>query len=269
MRYFLTGFVFLCLVIVSVAGFRGGMSRRPPIELFPDMDRQPKLRPQTHNSLFPDQFSSRLPVEGTVPRSKPAVLEGREIYPFEDHPLNTGRVPGTTNFVETIPLAVTEQLLARGQQRYSINCAPCHGASGDGKGITSKYNMLAMANFHDVRLVKMPDGEIFNTITYGKNLMGAYGPNVAIADRWAIVAYVRALQLSENARVEDVPAEHRAEIAAGPPIVAAPQGGLPEGTGEQPGAVIPPAGAGVPGVAPHQPASEPPPSARPRARGPR
>ena len=130
MRYFLIGLLLLCLVVVSIAGFRGGKSRRPPIELFPDMDRQPKLRPQAHNSLFPDQFSSRLPVEGTVPRSKPTVVEDREIYPFEDNPLNTGRVPGTTNFVETIPLPVTEQLLTRGQQRYAINCAPCHGASG-------------------------------------------------------------------------------------------------------------------------------------------
>jgi mono/diheme cytochrome c family protein len=212
MRYFLIGLLLLCLVVVSIAGFRGDKSRRPPIELFPDMDRQPKLRPQAHNSLFADQLSSRLPVEGTVPRSKPAVVENQEIYPFEDNPLNTGRVPGTTNFVETIPLPVTEQLLARGQQRYAINCAPCHGAAGDGKGITSKYQMIAMANFHDIRLVKMPDGEIFNTITYGKNLMGGYGPNVPIADRWAIVAYVRALERSRLASLDDVPEAQRSKL---------------------------------------------------------
>jgi mono/diheme cytochrome c family protein len=212
MRYFLIGLLLLCLVVVSIAGFRGDKSRRPPIELFPDMDRQPKLRPQAHNSLFADQLSSRLPVEGTVPRSKPVVVENQEIYPFEDNPLNTGRVPGTTNFVETIPLPVTEQLLARGQQRYAINCAPCHGATGDGKGITSKYQMLAMANFHDARLVKMPDGELFNTITYGKNLMGGYGPNISITDRWAIVAYVRALERSRLASLEDVPEAQRARL---------------------------------------------------------
>ena len=205
MRYFLLGCLLCGVVVVSIAGFRGGKTRRPPIELFPDMDRQPKLRPQAHNSFFTDQLSSRLPVEGTVARSKPVVVEGREVYPFEDTPLNTGRVPGTTNFVETLPLPVSEQLLARGQQRYTINCSPCHGAAGDGKGITAKYNMLAMANFHDARLVKMPDGEIFNTITYGKNLMGAYGANVTVMDRWAIVAYVRALERSRLASVEDVP----------------------------------------------------------------
>jgi len=205
MRYFLLGCLLCGVVVVSIAGFRGGKTRRPPIELFPDMDRQPKLRPQAHNSFFTDQLSSRLPVEGTVARSKPVVVEGREVYPFEDTPLNTGRVPGTTNFVETLPLPVSEQLLARGQQRYTINCSPCHGAAGDGKGVTAKYNMLAMANFHDARLVKMPDGEFFNTITYGKNLMGAYGANVTVMDRWAIVAYVRALERSRLASVEDVP----------------------------------------------------------------
>jgi len=212
MRYLLAGFFLLCLVIASIAGFRGDKTRRPPIELFPDMDRQPKLRPQTHNNLFSDQLSSRLPVEGTVPRSQPVVAGGREIYSFEDNPLNTGRVPGTTNFVETIPLPLTEQLLERGQQRYTINCAPCHGAVGDGKGITSKYNMIAMANFQDARLVKMPDGEIFNTITYGKNLMGAYGPNVTITDRWAIIAYVRALERSRLASLDDVPEALRAKF---------------------------------------------------------
>ena len=212
MRYFLLGCLLCGVVVVSIAGFRGGKTRRPPIELFPDMDRQPKLRPQAHNSFFTDQLSSRLPVEGTVPRSKPVVVEGREVYPFEDDPLNTGRVPGTTNFVETLPLPVSEQLLARGQQRYTINCSPCHGAAGDGKGVTAKYNMLAMANFHDPRLVKMPDGEIFNTITYGKNLMGAYSANVTVMDRWAIVAYVRALERSRLASLDDVPEGARSTL---------------------------------------------------------
>jgi mono/diheme cytochrome c family protein len=86
---------------------------------------------------------------------------------------------------------------------------PCHGPDGDGKGITSKYNMVAMANFHDKRLIDMCDGEIFNTITYGKNLMGAYGPNVTVEDRWAIIAYVRVLQRSQLSTAEDVPEPYR------------------------------------------------------------
>ncbi len=103
------------------------------------------------------------------------LIDGKPVYPYEDSPVNTGRIPGTTNFIPNNPLPLTRQLLDRGQQRYQINCLPCHGPAGDGKGITSKYNMFSMANFHDQRLVNMPDGEIFNTITYGKNLMGAYG----------------------------------------------------------------------------------------------
>jgi mono/diheme cytochrome c family protein len=212
MRYFLIGFLLWCLAVVSIAGFRGDKTRRPPIELFPDMDRQPKLRPQAHNNFFADQLSSRQPVEGAVPRGKPMVVEGKEIYPFEDNPLNTGRVPGTTNFVEIIPMPVTGELLARGQQRYAINCSPCHGAGGDGKGLTFKYGMVAMANFHDARLVKMPDGEIFNTITYGKNQMGAYGANVPISDRWAIIAYIRALERSRLASLDDVPEAARSKL---------------------------------------------------------
>jgi mono/diheme cytochrome c family protein len=110
------------------------------------------------------------------------------------------------------PLPLTRQLLDRGEQRYHINCMPCHGPAGDGKGITSKYNMYSMANFHDQRLVNMPDGEIFNTITYGKNLMGSYAANVTVEDRWAIIYYVRTLERSQLASVEDVPEPDRAQF---------------------------------------------------------
>jgi mono/diheme cytochrome c family protein len=216
MRYFLLGFVLLCVLVVSIAGLRydhgGRISRKPPIEVFPDMDRQPKLRPQTRNNFFPDRLSSQLPVVGAIPRGKPTLVEGREVYAFEDQPLNTGRVPGTTNFVETIPLPVTEKLLKRGQERFQIYCAVCHGAGGDAKGVTSKYQMVGMANFHDKRLVSMPAGEIFNTITHGKNLMGAYGGQIDRDDRWAIIAYVRALQRSRLASLEDVPEAMRSTL---------------------------------------------------------
>jgi mono/diheme cytochrome c family protein len=212
MRYFLLAFLLVLTLVVSLAGCRGSFSRRPPIELFADMVRQPKLRPQAPNAFFPDRLSSRRPVVGTVAQTGPVLVQGQPVYPFEDAPYNNGRVPGTTNFVEVLPVAVTESLLARGQERYGVHCAMCHGAAGDGKGVTSKYQMVGMANFHDKRLVVMPDGEIFNTITQGKNLMGAYGANVDVADRWAIVAYVRALQRSWLGTMEDVPAPARATL---------------------------------------------------------
>lgn len=202
MRYFLLGFILLVLVIVSIAGCRGDISRRPPIELFPDMDRQPRVRPQTLSRFFPDGLGSRLPVPGTIARGAP----------YQDTPFNTGRLPGATNFVEFVPVPVTELLLARGRERYDIYCTVCHGAAGDGRGVTSRYQMVGTANFHDLRLVTMTDGEIFNTITYGKNLMGAYGPQIDIADRWAIIAYVRALQRARLATPDDVPEPMRSSL---------------------------------------------------------
>ncbi len=197
MRYFLLSFFLICVFVVSVAGFRGSTSRRPPIEMFDDMDRQLKLRPQKEFGFSADNRSSRLPVAGTIARGSH----------YEDTPALTGRIPGTTNGVDLIPIPVTRKLLQRGQERFQINCLPCHGALGDGNGITKKYGMAVVANLHEARIVKLPDGEIFNVITSGKGLMGAYGANVVPEDRWAIIAYLRALQRSRLASVEDVPAE--------------------------------------------------------------
>lgn len=202
MRYFLLIFGLSVIGIMLIAGKRGDISRKPPLEVFPDMDRQPKLRPQAENGFFADRRSSQLPPAGTVARGSA----------YQDVPANTGKISGTTNFVEHIPVPVNERLLKRGQERYGIYCLVCHGAAGDGKGITGKYGMVAMANFHDPRLVKMPDGEIFNTITFGKNLMGPYGGQISIGDRWAIIAYMRALQRSRLATLEDVPADQRAAL---------------------------------------------------------
>jgi hypothetical protein len=220
MRYFLLLFVVTCLAVVGICGFQGSHTRRPPIELFPDMVRQNKVRPQTPSDFFPDQESSRLIPAGTVARTGPYVIngealliDGKPVYPYEDSPVNTGRISGTTNFIANNPLPLTRRLLDRGEQRYQINCMPCHGPAGDGKGITSKYNMFSMANFHDQRLINMADGEIFNTITYGKNLMGSYGANVTVADRWAIIYYVRTLERSQLATVDDVPEPDRAQFA--------------------------------------------------------
>lgn len=222
MRYFLLLFALSVVVVMAVAGKRGSTSRRPPIEIFSDMDRQPKLRPQTDNDFFADRMSSRLPVAGTISRSKPYQINGQDVYPYEDASVNTGKIPGTTNFIETIPLALTAQLMQRGQQRFNIYCSPCHGAQGDGKGITSKLGMAVVADLHDGgtrKVVQQPDGQIFNTITYGKApLMGAYGGLIPVEDRWAIVAYVRALQRSHLATIEDVAADERSRIPNPPPI---------------------------------------------------
>lgn len=202
MRYFLLIFALTIVVVVAIAGKRDSLSRRPPIEIFPDMDRQPKLRPQEPNNFFANGASSQPIVAGTVARGSA----------WQDTPVNTGRITGTTNFVEAIPLPVTEQLLKRGAERYAISCLPCHGPQGDGNSVTKKLGMAVVATLHDKRIVGMADGEIFNTITHGKNLMGGYGQNVAINDRWAIIAYVRALELSKLGGTNDVPANARAAL---------------------------------------------------------
>jgi mono/diheme cytochrome c family protein len=213
MRYFLLILVVCVLAAIGVAGRRGSLTRNRPIQIFPDMKRQLKLRPQTANGFFANNLSSQLPVAGTIPQTRPVVIGGKEFFPYEDAPVFTGRVAGTTNFIENNPMAVTAELMARGQQRFTINCAPCHGQEADGNGITKKIGTMAVvANLHDKRIVEMPDGEIFNTITHGKNLMGAYGPNVTVEDRWAIIAYLRAVQLSYLGTVDDVPQELRATL---------------------------------------------------------
>lgn len=212
MRYFLVGFFVLVVGVVAVAGFRGSFTRNTPIELFPDMDRQPKLRPQAPNNFFPDGLSSRLPVEGTVAHASAVQVGAEKVFGHQSHPFNTGKISGKTNFVELIPAPVTAQFLERGQQRYNIYCSPCHSSVGDGKGVTSKYGMTATASLHDPRIVRMADGEIFHTITVGKNTMMGYADKLEPADRWAVIAYVRALQRARLATKDEVPADIMATL---------------------------------------------------------
>ena len=200
MRTFLTYFFSLWVLAlvtgVSIAGLRGSTSRKPPLEVFDDMDRQPKLRPQTtvKFSGFTDGLSSRLPVAGTVAREA-----SRELGEFQ-----TGKKADGA-WVDAMPVTVNRELLQRGRERYGIYCAPCHGAAGDGNGVTTKFGMAAVAKLHDERLIKMADGEIFNTISNGKNLMLPYADKLEAKDRWAVIAYVRALQLSRLGKKEEIP----------------------------------------------------------------
>ena len=182
---------------VGILGFQGKMSRKPPFELFPDMDRQAKLRPMEPFKFMPNGLSSQLPPAGTIARSEPIQTTDGEVYRFEEVAFNTGHVAGTTNFVEVNPMPVNAAMLQHGRERFDIYCAPCHGKLGDGNGITKKIGaMPAVVSLHDARIVKMTDGEIFNTVTHGKGLMGAAGPLMTAEDRWAVIAYLRALQLS-------------------------------------------------------------------------
>ena len=216
MRYILSILLIGAAIGVAVfgtLGLQGKMSRKPPMELFPDMDRQAKLRPQEPNHFFANGVSSQLPPAGTVVRSQPIETASGAVYRFEDSPVNTGRIIGTTNFVETNPLVVNVALIQRGRERFDIYCAPCHGRTGDGNGITKKIGVMpAVANLHDKRIVEMADGEIFNTVSNGKGLMGAAGPLLPTEDRWAVIAYLRALQLSWLGTTNDLTAEQSAAL---------------------------------------------------------
>lgn len=205
MRYFFAVFILTIATVFLIAGKQGEESRKPPIEIFDDMVRQAKFRPQQPNTFFENGRTSQRFVEGTVARDSN----------YQDDPVNTGRIPsaaGSTNFVDVIPVEVNATMMARGRDRYAISCEVCHGPSGDGNGITKKLGMAVVATLHDQRIVGLSDGEIFNTITHGKNLMNGYGANITVEDRWAIVAYVRALQRSRLGFVDDVPSEVRGEL---------------------------------------------------------
>ena len=213
MRYFLIIFGLCVVVVMGILGKRGDHFRKPPLYIFPDMEWQLKLRPQKENAFFTNGLSSQLQIPGTIARSSPLQTVSGAVFPYEDAPVNTGRITGTTNFIENNPLPITAALLKRGQQRFTINCSPCHGATAEGKGITQKIGAMAVvANLHDKRIVELADGELFFVITNGRNLMGAYGANVTVEDRWAIIAYLRALQLARLGTIDDVPQELRGSL---------------------------------------------------------
>jgi mono/diheme cytochrome c family protein len=219
LRGFLLISLLLTIAAVAVLGFRGEKTTNEPWEIFPDMVRQMKVRAQSPLNFFADGRGPRMPINGTVPigyempkPQAPGAPESHSAASFSVGPdyIDTGKMG--TNWGTGIPVPVTAQLLQRGRERFNITCAMCHGATAAGNGIAKQHGLATVVTLQDDRIRKMADGEIFNTITHGKDTMMAYGPNVSVADRWAIIAYLRALQRSQNATIADVPAEHRAEL---------------------------------------------------------
>jgi mono/diheme cytochrome c family protein len=213
MRYAYYTLAFLVVLLISVMGFRGLKSSQPPIEVFPDMDHQAKYKPQASSKFFADGRADRPIPGGTVPYGRGEGVEpGRPFHDpaylrADDFRYAGKNADGT--FARGFPVAVDEALLRRGQGRFTIYCAPCHGTLGDGNGITKSYGMLVTPTYHDDRIRVMAEGEIFNTITHGKNTMMPYADKLSPDDRWAVVAYVRALQRAHHATIDDVPADQR------------------------------------------------------------
>lgn len=161
---------------------------------------QPRHEPLEESTFFADGSSARPRIADTVARGQL----------FLDEHLYTGRVGGT--FAETFPFTVTASTLARGQERYEIFCAPCHSLVGDGQGIVTEYGLRTPTSFHDPDLRDEPAGYYFTVITNGTRVMPSYATRIDPEDRWAIVAYIRALQLSQNADAEQLPPEDRSEL---------------------------------------------------------
>jgi mono/diheme cytochrome c family protein len=212
MRYAYLALLFVVVAAVSVLGFRGSESTKPPLEVFPDMDRQPKFKPQAPSAFFGDGRADRPTPAGVVAYGRSYVKPDEKFLAADDH-LYRGKASDgafATGFPQS--LEVNAKLLERGQQQYAIYCAPCHGALGDGNGITKQYGMGATPTYHDDRLRQMSEGEIYNTITHGKNTMLPYADKLEPADRWAVVAYVRALQRAHTGSAADVVPAHKFEL---------------------------------------------------------
>jgi cytochrome c5 len=225
LKYFFYTFVLLVVLVVSVAGFRGKKSTKPPFEIFPDMDHQPKVKAQTPSSFYADGRANREPIAGTVPlgyampQHKPVDgSTGESESPYKQVKFSSGVSYFDTGRFDNqwgtgMPMEVTPEFIARGQERYAISCKVCHGATGEGNGIAGKYGLVAIANLNQQRIRDMADGEIFNTITHGKNTMMGYGDRIQVQDRWAIIAYMRALQKSQGgSTITDVPVTERAKL---------------------------------------------------------
>jgi mono/diheme cytochrome c family protein len=157
-----------------------------------DMHLQPKYNPEVASDFFSDGSSARLPVEGTVPGGQPA--QGELLY--------TGRISG--NLVDAFPFKISASDLKRGQERYNIYCSPCHGLAGYGDGMIVQRGFLAPPSYHSDRLRQAPDGHFFEVITNGFGRMFSYRSRIEPADRWRIVAYIRALQLSQHAPASEL-----------------------------------------------------------------
>lgn len=170
----------------------------------PEMRDQPRAEPLETSDFFADGMASRPRVAGTVARG----------HLDEDQVLVTGR--SGDRFAETFPLPVTRDVLVRGRQRYNIYCSPCHGQVGDGLGMVVRRGFKQPPSFHIDRLRRAPPGYLFDVMTNGFATMPSYASQVPPADRWAITAYLRALQLSQNANLADVPAAERGRLEQEP-----------------------------------------------------
>ncbi|HEU4375403.1 MAG TPA: cytochrome c [Telluria sp.] len=201
----------LCMLLAACAVFAGCERAKQ------DMYDQPRYKTFASSSLFEDGASARPPPPGTQPRAHGDFAESSGGRRGAD----AVRADIDAERAETMPYPVDMPLLRRGQQRYAIYCLPCHSPAGDGDGLVVRRGFPAPPSFHIDRLRAAPDRHIYDVITQGHGVMASYADRVEPSDRWAIVAFVRALQLSQHAAQAELPPELRARLAAATPSTGA------------------------------------------------
>jgi mono/diheme cytochrome c family protein len=194
----------LTVVVLAafVSGCRGDKSSSPSVLLIRNMVDQTSYGPQSKNDFYKDKKSFREPVLGTVAdgeaNSNSKLYKGVEANSTAENPI----------WVKQFPIRLTDSVLKRGQDRYNIYCTPCHGYAGNSDGLATKASggVIRPANLHDSSVIEMPVGRIYNAVANGVNNwnMPGFAEHMSVQDRWAVVAYVRALQLSQNAKLNEV-----------------------------------------------------------------
>lgn len=184
-----TNISILLLMATIMLSCRGQISEKPPIHPNPNMDFQERYNAQETNSFFENNMAMRAPVDGTIARGH---LKQDDAY-YEGLDENG-------DLVQDIPVEVTRDFIYRGKERYDIYCSVCHGGTGDGRGVimTGQYGYVPAPSFHSDNIRQMPDGHFYSAITNGIRTMPSYATQIKVEDRWAIVAYIRALQRSQN-----------------------------------------------------------------------
>jgi mono/diheme cytochrome c family protein len=180
-------------VLLLVVSAGGAACRR-------DMQDQPKMKPYRGTNFFGDGLSSRPPVEGTIPRGH--LRSDTEFYTGKKSATSVSTAPASmgafTDDVDTFPFPITAETVKRGRERYEIFCSACHGMTGYGDGMIVRRGFRQAASFHEDRLRQAPVGHFFDAITNGWGAMPSYSTQIPVQDRWAIIAYIRALQLSQQ-----------------------------------------------------------------------
>ena len=215
MRTFLIIYAFIVVATVSILGFRGSTSKKPPIEVFPDMDRQARYKPQAENQFFADGRNDRpIPINsvarGNYHNQVEVFSEDFSDSYLGDTVYNFGK-SSDGKFVQKIPIKASNELMQLGHLKYDIFCTTCHGAAGDGNGVVKQYGVLA-ATYHDDRLRDAEDGYLYDVISNGKGLMYGLKDRMSPKERWAVVLYMRALQTSQNAQASDLSAVQRLDL---------------------------------------------------------